>query len=488
MKWINLVITVVILSAVPMMTESCHRDIRPDRSVEDSLLLAVGNYLDWEGENGFSGVVLVKMPGSEPLVRNYGFASLEMEIPNGPDVVYGIGALTKQFTAAAVLKLQMMGKLSVQDPLGHFLPDLSPGLQQVTLHRLLTHSSGLPEEIGSRMEALTREEFLNRIRQLPDQDYSDTTFHYSHVGFNLLGLVIEKAAGMDYEKFLQRYLFKPAGMKRTGFRIPDWSRCILAHGYDFCDDWGRPMDSGWLDDGPSWNRRASGGLLSTANDLYLWHLALLGDDILDESSKRQYYYPDPGVPINRESSAAYGWRVIKSNRGTDVIAHSGWSGMFFSDFMRYLKEDVTIILLSNQFRGGNQNMPYQIARIVFKYPDPPKLWGRKTVCYDSLPSDRLGQVAGRFFAAMAGTSDAELKKLINTDIASHLMNKYGQDSLLTSFRQMQEELGACTYKQVRVYDHRILFIDVIRRSDSHLIPVKIFLDENEEYRIRGISY
>lgn len=488
MKGINLIFWTGLLSAGLLLGESCNRGTRTAVTVEDSVLQVISTYLDWEGENGFSGVVLVKIPGAPPLIRSYGFANSELEIPNGPDVVFNIGALTKQFTGAAILKLQMLGKLNVHDTLGVFFPDFPAGLRKISLHRLLTHSSGLPVEIGSSTEVLTREELINRLKQLPDREYADSSYHYSHTGYNLLGLVIEKITGTDYESFVQQYLFKPAGMKRTGYRFPDWSNSVLAHGYSYCNDWGRPMDSGWLDDGPSWNRRASGGFLSTVNDLMAWHLALLGDQILDEKSKKLYYYPEPSVSINPVSKSAYGWQVIKSSRNTDVIAHNGWNGRFYADFLRYLKEDVTIILVSNRFRDGNQNMPYQLARIVFKYPDPPKLMGRKTECFDSLPSNRLGEISGELFSLLSHGSEKDISTFISKYVASHLTNKYGPDSLLASFRKMQLETGTVRYKQVRVFDNRIMFLDVIKLLDNQEASFMIFFDENEDYRIRGISY
>jgi CubicO group peptidase (beta-lactamase class C family) len=455
--------------------------------VEDSIIQVVRKYLDWEGENGFSGVVLVKTPDNQPVIQSYGFANREQGIRNDPDVAFNIGAITKQFTGAAILKLRMMGKLNLTDTIGSFFPDFTPEFRKITVHRLLTHSAGLPPDIGSPTEVITRDELINRLKKITPAPGNDTVFIYSHTGYNLLGLIIENASGMDYESFLQQHLFRPAGMERTGYRLPDWRSTVVAHGYSFCNDWGRPMDFGWLDDGPSWSRRASGGMLSTANDLFAWHQALLGDKILDAPSKSLFYYPEPSVPC-RGGHSGYGWMVLRSNRNTDLVAHNGWNGRFYADFLRYLKEDVTIILLSNCYRDGNHNMPFELAEIVFKYPDPPRLMGRLTVCYDSLPENRLGQLAGEFFTLMANGSANDFKGFIETGLANHLINKFGPEPLADSLINIQKQSGSVKFRQIRVYDNRKMFLDVILLKDNSEASFMLNFDENEDYKIRGIVF
>lgn len=487
MKGKNLIFPVLFLPAIILLSGSCSPVARSSAPLEDSIIQVVKKYLDWEGENGFSGVVIVKTPEAPPVIQSYGFANREQGIKNDPDVAFNIGSLTKQFTGAAILKLQMMGKLSVKDTVGSFFPDFTPELRKMTVHRLLTHSAGLPPDIGSPTEVITREELINRLKKIIPVHDNDTIFNYSHAGYNLLGMIIESVSGMEYESFLQQYLFEPAGMKRTGYRLPDWPAGVVAHGYSFCNDWGRPMDFGWLDDGPSWSRRASGGMLSTANDLFAWHLALLGNKILDEHSKSLFYYPEPSVPF-RGGHSGYGWMILKSNRNTDVVAHNGWNGRFYADLLRYLKEDVTIILLSNCYRDGNQNMPFQLAEIVFKYPDPPQLMGRQTICYDSLPVNRLGQLAGKFLTLMAKGSASDFKEFIDTGIASHLINKFGRVPLVDSLMNIQEQSGSVKFRQIRVYDNRKIYLDVILLKDNSEASFMLQFDENEDYKIRGIVF
>lgn len=468
-----------------LLFNNCSTGQKPIQPQQDSVLQLVNLYLDREGENGFSGVVLVSTPGNEPMIRSYGHANEEQQIANSSQTAFDIGSLTKQFTGAAILKLEMMGKLSVLDTIGRYLGSLSPENGRITFHQLLTHTSGLPNDLGSDTEVITREQLLSRINETALITAPGSVYRYSHAGYCLLGLLIEEIGGTDYESFLQTNLFKPARMKFTGYRMPDWAATTIAHGYRFCNDWGGPMDSGWLEDGPSWNRRASGGMLSTAEDLFAWHKALLGTDILDESAKAKYYYPDIPVIINDIQSSGYGWRIIKTTRQTNVIAHNGWNGRFYSDFLRYLDEKVTIILLSNKFREGNQSIPYEIAKCIFWKEYQPGLAGSLTQCLDSLPDNRLGDLAGKFLSLLANGTEKGFREFTENYMASHLVRKFGNDTLVKELIDLQKHTGTVRIRQIMITDNQLMNIQVIPIEGNNAAFIQIFFDKNEDYKIRG---
>jgi len=455
---------------------------------QDSILQGVSHYLDWEAENGFNGVVLVKTPGNEPMIRAFGYANEEQLIPNSPQTAFDIGSLTKQFTGAAILKLEMLGKLSVNDSIGKYLPSLSPEKSIITFHQLLTHSAGLPTDIGSDAEVITKDILLTKINETPLVSSPGSGYHYSHAGYNLLGVLIETISGVDYESFLQTYLFKPARMRFTGYRMPDWTATSIAHGYRYCNDWGGPMDSGWLEDGPSWNRRASGGMLSTVNDLYAWHQALLGNDILDEQAKAKYYYPKNSVMINEVQSSGYGWRIIKTTRHTNVIAHNGWNGRYYSDFLRYLDEKVTIILLSNKFREGNQSIPYEIAKYIFWKDYQPKLAGSLTQCLDSLPDNRLGMLAGKFLNLLASGTEKDFQDFTEKCLASHLIIKFGNNTLVGKLKDLQKSTGPVRIRQIMITDNQLMNIEVFQLGNNKEAFIQLYFDKNEDYKIRGFRF
>lgn len=422
------------------------------------------------------------------MIRSFGYANEEQLIPNSPQTVFDIGSITKQFTGAAILKLEMLGKLSVNDSIGKYLPTLSQEKGMITFHQLLTHSSGLPTDIGSDAEVITKDVLLSRINQTPLLSQPGSGYHYSHTGYNLLGLLIEAIAGEDYESFLQTNLFKPAKMRFTGYRMPDWSATSITHGYRFCNDWGGPMDAGWLEDGPSWNRRASGGMLSTVIDLYAWHEALLGNEILDDPSKAKYYYPQKPVIINENQSSGYGWRIVKTTRQTKVIAHNGWNGRYYSDFMRYLDEKVTIILLSNKFREGNQSVPIEIAKCLFWKNYQPSLAGRLTQCLDSLPDNRLGRLGGEFLALLANGTEKDFRYFTEKSLASHLAIKYGIDTLVGELKDLQKRTGPMRIRQIVITDNQLMSIEVTQLSNNKESYIQLFFDKSEDYKIRGFRF
>jgi CubicO group peptidase (beta-lactamase class C family) len=484
----NLTIYALLPVLFAVLFSQCSTASQPLDQPQDSILLSISNYLDWEAENGFSGVVLVKIPGNEPLVRSYGYANEEQQTVNSAQTAFDIGSITKQFTGAAVLKLEMLGKLSVHDSVGDYLPQLAPEKRMITFHQLLTHTSGLPTVIGSGEEVITREDLLNRINETSLVSAPGSSYLYSHAGYTLLGLLIEAVSGTDYENFLQNHLFRPARMRFTGYRMPDWNATVVSHGYRFCDDWGGPMDSGWLEDGPSWHRRASGGMLSTAADLYAWHEALSGNGILDEQAKRKYYTPDPPVMINDQQLAGYGWRNITTARQTNVIAHNGWNGRYYSDFMRYQEENVTIILLSNRFRDGNQSLPFEIARCIFRPGYQPRLAGRRTQCLDSLPDNRLGFLAGKFINILTKGEEKDFQRFTGKCLASHLIEKFGNDTLVNKLRDLRKNTGPLTIKRVRITDNQLMIIDVNQSGNNKEAYIQLFFDKNEDYRIRGFRF
>jgi CubicO group peptidase (beta-lactamase class C family) len=137
---------------------------------------------------GFSGSVLVAKDNQILLAQGYGMSDKEKEIPFTAETVSSIGSVTKQFTGAGILKLQMMGKLSVKDPITQYFPDVPKDKKGITLHHLLTHTAGFPGAIGPDFDPITREEFIQLAMQTPLKREPGTLYEYSNVGYSLLGI------------------------------------------------------------------------------------------------------------------------------------------------------------------------------------------------------------------------------------------------------------------------------------------------------------
>jgi CubicO group peptidase (beta-lactamase class C family) len=322
---------------------------------------------------GFSGSLLVARNGKVVLEKGYGWADRGRGVPFTAGTVFDVGSITKQFTGAAILKLEMDGKLKVTDPIAKYFAGIPEDKAGITLHHLLTHSAGLEDEFGGDYEEMPRDRLVKEALASKLLWPPGTRYRYSNAGFSLLAAIVEIVSGQPYEAFLQERLLKPAGLTQTGYRGPQWRQTALAHGYSREGDWGTPLDHAWAPDGPWWNLRGNGGILSTVGDLYRWHQALEGEAILSKAAKEKYFAPH--VPEDEEGSSfyGYGWAVFKTPRGTRLIAHNGGNGIFAADFRRYVDEGVVLIIGSNRSDFSSIAVNSQVARLVFgmEYTLPP---------------------------------------------------------------------------------------------------------------------
>jgi CubicO group peptidase (beta-lactamase class C family) len=317
-------------------------------------------------DKGFSGVLLVAKDGQIVLEKGYGLANRGNKITYAPKTVFTVGSITKQFTGAAILKLEMQGKLRTSDKITKYFKDVPPDKADITLHQLLTHSAGFVHSIGDDYERLTRGEVVKRALASKLLYVSGAKHEYSNVGYSLLGAIIEIVTGKSYERYLHDNLFKPAGMKETGYVIPEWKRENLAVGYrEDGSRWGTPLDHLWDKDGPYWNLRANGGILSTVGDLYKWHLALEGEKILSKEAKEKYFAPHIAEQPEAVSFYGYGWVNEKTPRGTTLIWHDGGNGFFYADFRRYIDEKVVYIVATNSRISPFRKEYAQVLQSIF---------------------------------------------------------------------------------------------------------------------------
>jgi CubicO group peptidase (beta-lactamase class C family) len=315
--------------------------------VKGPLGTSLDHYLTDLTRLGYSGSVLVAQRGEVILNKGYGLADRARGTPFTSDTVFDIASISKQFTAAAVLRLEMQGKLKVEDRIKRFFPEASADKAAITLHQLLTHTAGLPETLGPEDEVLDRKAFLKRLFATRLANPPGKKFLYSNAGYSLLAAVVEVASGKPFGEFLRDQVFLPAGMRHTGFLPDAQDRPRLAHGYNGEGDWGTSLDHPHAPDGPWWGLRGNGGVLTTPGDLHLWFVALQGNAVLSAAEREKYERP-----YIRETGAeypqyTYGWSFSKSPSGRRKLAHVGGNGAFQSDFRRYPEDGAMIAITSN---------------------------------------------------------------------------------------------------------------------------------------------
>ncbi|MBD9726350.1 serine hydrolase [Streptomyces caniscabiei] len=302
----------------------------------------------------------------------FGVADRAAGTPASCRTVYDVMSITKQFTAAAIVKLEVMGRLRVSDPVGRYLgggrtvPEDKRG---ITIEHLLTHTSGLVEGLGDDYDPVSREELVrgalsSRLRAAPGKE-----FHYSNTGYSLLAAIVEEASGETYERFLHRHLFAPAGMTRTGYVLPRWPRHLVAVEYDSEGRArGRPFDHPWAADGPYWNLRGNGGMLSTAHDLFRWHRALLGEEILPARARDKLFEPRTAEPES-ENSYGYGWSLRDTPDGR-LAWHDGGNDWSLGLLSRSLRDGVLVFWISNHaYREGRWNLEDQAEELTVGIAD-----------------------------------------------------------------------------------------------------------------------
>ena len=317
---------------------------------------------------GYSGGLAVVKGGETVLLKGYGQANREGSVPMGPDSVFNLGSITKPFTAAAILRLQELGKLKTSDPISRFFERVPEDKAGITLEHLLTHSSGLESDFSpTDYEPTTREEYVRRALASkllfpPGQGYE-----YANAGYSLLAAIIEQVSGQDYETALGQLVLEPAGMTETGYKAPRWGRARIAHGYRNGEDWGTIL--GRIDEpgAPYWALRGNGGLHTTLADIVRWDAALRTDAVLTAASRESYFRPRVAEGPRAQSHYAFGWAIEKTPHGT-LVQHNGGNGIYVAELLRFVDEGVMIFLASTVAEMKATPVVPALSAIVFGEP------------------------------------------------------------------------------------------------------------------------
>lgn len=296
--------------------------------------------------NHFSGTVLVTKSGEVLLKKSYGLADYEWNVKNTIDTKFQLASVTKQFTAAAILLLVEKGELLLNDPLSKFFSDF-PKADSVTIHMLLSHSSGLA--LGFKELALSTigvDSAYSEIKKIPYEFSPGTKSAYSNIGYYLLGKIIEKISGEPYAVFLSKNIFEKAGMKNTGVSNND--SIISKKAQIYCRTEKGFVHNPYI----NWGFNIGhDGVYSTVEDLALWDKALYGTTILSEEMKKLMF------TSHNDENWGYGFIINPFyNLGHQLIAHDGGFFGTMSSFNRFTDDKLFVTVLSN-----NQSESYIIA-------------------------------------------------------------------------------------------------------------------------------
>lgn len=387
----------------------------------------MNNYLTELEKIGFSGTVLVELNGKQVISKGYGFSDQSTLRRNDPSTIFDIGSITKQFTAAAILKLEMQGKLSTDDRLSIYFDNIPKDKEIIAIHDLLRHQSGLISNVGPDYEAITKEAFLDKVFSSTLRFEVGTSFSYSNIGYSILAMIIEKVSGQAYETYLYENLWKPSQMEMTGYSRPSFDKTKIAIGYDNDNNiWGKPTDMEWDKTAPYWHLTGNGGILSTTDDLYKWHVGLMGEKILSSAAKNKMYHPKIRTEENYTSIYGYGWDIFQTDRNTKRVWHNGSNNIFYADFMRYIDEDVTLIMLSNKSHSNFHELNDELSKIIFDKKYKPVIPIADNEANRKLSHQVIETILSN--GLEAGKNDYQ-KRPAKTDILEYLFNNKGYELL-----------------------------------------------------------
>lgn len=302
--------------------------------------------------------------GETLLIRGYGFADAETRAAVTPETKFRIASISKQFVAAAFMKLVEEGKLRVDDPITKYLREFAPQGDRVTLHHLLAHTSGLaggPEPPWERdmTRRVPADEVVRRLAEVPPRSAPGERWVYNNGAYFILGVALERITGKTYPQYLEETFFRPLGMTSTVYCDEPPPVRNRAKGYVYDEAKG-------LGPEPVMNMSvvgAGGSFCSTIGDLLRWQRALVSGRVV---SPKSYAIMTTPVTLSSGATEPYGYGLgIRPIDGEHGISHGGGIVSFWSYLSHYPNRDLHIAVLINS--GGLPSRPFaeELARRVF---------------------------------------------------------------------------------------------------------------------------
>jgi CubicO group peptidase (beta-lactamase class C family) len=315
------------------------------------------------------GVAIAVVKDGKPVhIKGYGVANLEWDCPIRPDTVFRLASITKQFTATAIMLLERLGKLHLDDSITIYLPDYPTHGRTITITHLLNHTSGIKSytlldtfltDIAKK--DLSPGELLAYFKDLPLEFEPGTRFLYNNSGYHLLGLIIERIAAMSYEQFVQQYIFQPLNMNHSYYMHNETIIPRRASGYAKTQEGYRQAD--YLN---MMIPYAAGSLGSTVEDLIRWDAALREECLLDANTQERMYTPVQ-LADGRTEDYGFGFRIT-AYEGHRLIGHGGGIPGFHTFLARFIDDKTMITVLANTAEIAVEKITRKIARYLFNIP------------------------------------------------------------------------------------------------------------------------
>ena len=310
----------------------------------------------------FNGTVLITKGNGFLVNKGYGYKNVDTKTLNDANTIFQIGSVTKQFTAAVILKLVEQRKLSLSDKLSKYFPGF-PHANSITIENLLSHTSGLYNYTndGNFMQnevekTLSREQFIQMIKDKPLDFTPGSKYNYSNSGYMFLGYIIEDITKKKYEQVVREQIFNPLGMSHSGFDFRNLRSVDRAVGYNAIVE-GVGSKAQVVDSTVSF---AAGAIYTTTGNLYKWNQSVLTERILKKSSLENAFTP-------RLSGYGLGW-VVTNIDDKKAIMHDGGIHGFTSSNIIIPSDSITVTIITNSGSSKMGQVGKELLAILFNKP------------------------------------------------------------------------------------------------------------------------
>ncbi|MGQ0714917.1 MAG: serine hydrolase domain-containing protein [Gemmatimonadaceae bacterium] len=311
-------------------------------------------------DSGFGGAVLVAVRDTIILSRGYGWTDSTGRHAIGPATRFVIASISKQFAAAGILALAERGRLALTDSLGEFFSRVPESARGITVHHLLTHTSGLPHRYAA--DGITDiDSAVSAVLASPRTTRPGEDFQYSNDGYSLVAAIIQVASGQPFDSFMQSEIIQRAGLRHTTL----WGMLRDGDGDSVARIPGNVGDNARR---ANWGFRGASGMWSTTTDLYRWFEALRDARLLSRESVRLLMHPH--VTVDSSLTAGYGWFTSRTAWGPEIWTR-GTESFGHNAAVRWFPERETVVIVASntgQFRGAgaSRTVSHEIVRMMFE--------------------------------------------------------------------------------------------------------------------------
>ncbi len=438
-------------------------------------------------EDGFAGQVLAVREGETLLHAGYGLADPEREVPVDTATVFAIGSVTKQFTRAAILKLEEEGLLATSDPISRFLGGLPEDKRSITIDQLLTMRAGFHEyhDDSGDHQAMTRAEALERIAAQELRFEPGADEGYSNSGYALLAAIVEEASGMSFREYVRRRLIEPAGMNSTGFHGETlWEDPLVARGHG-----GRRHGDNAPHHWPAvtWALMGGGGMVAPASDLRGWIAAARRGDVLGEEATAKFY-PRPEANLIYAGGDDFGFTTIVVEMGgaDDLVIvnrHSGYRPMSLALDMAEAMRGEPLPEVRRRVARADEAEEEGPA-VVRERVGPGQAEGGPGQGRGGVPDSPRARAAMAFMEALRDGSEAALRALVEERFTPTMRDAFPMEEHLRELGRLSELARTAT--DVGLSPRSQFEVDIMLRGPAGAMSITLGLEPQPPHRIEGV--